>query len=107
MEPLARAPFPAADEHFGSWIRRLAMANGLDTVGALVTRLGLLTISPQSADRAWLRLIEATGFDPARLDPLRMRRDGQKKEQIVPFGPTHIQFSFLDHARLRSCPLCL
>lgn len=107
MEPLAKAPFPAADEHFGSWIRRLAMANGLDTVGALVTRLGLITITPQSSDRAWLRLIEATGFDPVRLDPLRTRRLGIGRVQTVAFGPTHIQVGFLDHARLRSCPLCL
>ena len=105
--PLARAPFPADGEHFGSWVRRLAADNGMRSLGPLAARLDLVKVTAQSGDRAWNRLIEATGLAAERLDPLRIRTDGSRRSPTTAFGQDRIQVSFLDHARLRSCPSCL
>jgi ribosomal protein L37AE/L43A len=107
LEPLAVAPYPAAGEHFGSYVRRLAKANEMDSLYALISHLGLLTLSPTSAERTWSRLAEATGFEPGRLDALRMSHAGDGRNKLARIDDADFQYGFLDRVHLRSCAACL
>lgn len=107
LEPLAVAPFPARGEHFGSYVRRLAKANEMGSLGALISHIGLVTLSPTSAERTWSRLAEATGFEAARLNPLRMSHSSTGRTKLAKIDGTDFQYSFLDRVHLRSCPACL
>ena len=107
MPPLAVAPFPVVGEHFGSWIRRLASYNGFDTVGALTTHLGLITLSPVSSERTWARLEEASGIGRAQLDQLRMLSSSKKRHKLAMIDGNLHQYGFLDRVHLRSCPSCI
>jgi hypothetical protein len=107
IQPLGVAPYPAEGEHFGSYVRRLASDNGFSSVGALAKYLGLLTLTPQSSEKTWSRLLEATGIDRSRLDDLRMHHRGEGRRKVAFVDGVEIQSGFLDRVLLRSCPLCL
>lgn len=74
---------------------------------ALISHLGLPTVSPTSAERTWSRLAEATGFEPGRLDALRMSHSNNGRTKLAKIDDVDFQYSFLDRVHLRSCPACL
>ena len=104
---LGVTPFPAKDEHFGSYLRRLAIANGRHSLWAIVSDMGLNSLKPISPDAYWKRLIDATGLEAERLAPLRIPHSGNASGDTAIVAGITIQRGFLDRVHLRSCPACV
>lgn len=104
---LAAVPFPKPEEHFGSYIRRLAIDNGMPSLYSLARQLGLNHLTPNSDEIAWQRLAAATGLEIKRLDALRMHSSGSGRNRLKLIEGANIPWAFLDRIHLRICPDCL
>lgn len=105
--PLAVAPFPVEGEHPAGYVRRLAAANGLDSLRQLRALHDVAPPSPLSGPEAWRRLAAATGLPPSRFDVLRWPRVGRTREVWLAVMGRAVRQRHLDLDHLKRCPRCL
>ncbi len=104
---LALAPYPKLGEHPGSYVRRVALDNGYDTIGDLLKRLGVGAEVDRFVGSRWQHIIDATGIDSARFDPLDLEPRTPGAPLMVDVDGASVPAGFIDRRFLRSCPACL
>jgi len=107
IRALPVSPFPAEGEHPAGYIRRLAAANGLDSLRQMLALYELPPLSPISGPEAWTKLAAAAGLPLARFDVLRWPRVGRTREVWLSVVGQAIRQLHLDLDHLKRCPQCL
>ena len=105
--PLAVAPFPVPGEHVAGYIRRLASANGLDSLRQLHRLFDVAPPSPISEPATWRKLATAAGLPLSHFDLLRWPRVGRTRERWVSVMGKAIRQRHLDLDHLKRCHSCL
>lgn len=106
--PLTRIPDVIHGESLYGYIRRLAVANCCDRLGAFRTEVGLENFGTTSDDDRWRHLSNITNTPLANLEALRWRPDGSASgEGILKFLKSSVRRTFVSMRRMRFCPLCL
>lgn len=98
--------FPKEGEHPGSYVRRLAVANGLNTVAGMLALGGMRSLALASHTSQWQQLADLAGIPRERLSSCEPRltggtmRPGLIDGQPFPFG-------LVDMRSLRLCHGCV
>ena len=105
--PLTIAPFPAVGEHPAGYVRRLAAANGINSLREMLALYDIGPLSPISGPDAWEKLAAAAGLPVARFDVLRWRRVGRTREVWLSVMGQAVRQLHLDLEHMKRCPQCL
>jgi len=107
IRALPVSPFPVEGEHAAGYVRRLAAANGLDSLRQLLALFGIAPLSPISGPDAWEKLAVAAGLPVVRFDLLRWPRIGRTREVWLSVVRQPIRQIHLDLDHMKRCPQCL
>jgi len=105
--PLSKVPFPARGEHLGSYVRRLAVANGATTLAELASWLRLPPEHITSAEGSWPAILRAADLPKERLAALELDDRGYDRRHLVRINGSDIGASQFDFMHLRSCSGCI
>lgn len=99
-------PRPQTGEHPGGYLRRLALANGFDSLDPLRSSYRLRAVSPDSDETTWRHLAIASGRADHELAVMRWPPAPGRPGALLMFG-SEMRVLHADRTHMAICPICL